>query len=90
MAKLVEGILIVLAMFTITTTLEGSSSKLVNKAPACVKDTITKPLVDIFERGVLLVKNFAIPFQPLRADRQAHGLRKIFVKDGGKICFVRL
>lgn len=70
-------------------TLEGSS-KSVNKAPACVKDAITKPLVDILERDVLLLKNFAIPFQSLRANRQTNGLLQIFVKDGGKICFVWL
>jgi|SRR5476649_775867 hypothetical protein len=67
-----------------------SASKSANERPACVKDTITKPLIDILEHDVLLMKNLAIPLQALRADRQADGRRKIVVKDGGKICFVRL
>ena len=71
-------------------TLERSRSKAVNERPACVKDTFTKPLINIFERDVLLMKSLAIPFQPLGADRQADGLRKIVVKDGGEIYFVFL
>ena len=70
--------------------LSNTQSKAVNERPACVKDTITKPLIDIFEPDVLVTKSVAIPFQTLRADRQADGLRKIVVKDGGKIYFVGL
>jgi hypothetical protein len=47
-------------------------------------------LIDILERDVLAMKGLAIPFQTLRAERQADGFRKIVVKDRGKIYFVRL
>jgi hypothetical protein len=51
-----------------------------NEHPACLKDSITKALIDAFQHYVFLTNSIAIPFQALRAERQADGFRKILVK----------